>query len=127
VNKDFFLLKIAKYLATISNTLKIFVKAYFLKNQLEILTFGDVTHKLNIPKSHLLYIFKYHASISFSDFKKIVRIQKIIVLIDEDFLKTNTMETLATTTGFSSYTTFFTSFKSIIGLSPQEYLKINRK
>ena len=40
VNKDFFLLKIAKYLAAISNALKIFVKAYFLKNQLEILTFG---------------------------------------------------------------------------------------
>jgi len=92
---------------------------FFTKN----LQIDDVAHKLNIPKSHLLYVFKYHASISFADFKKIVRIQKIIVLIDEDYLKNNNMESLAAATGFSSYSTFFTSFKSITGMSPYDYIK----
>lgn len=36
----------------------------------------DLANKLGIPKSHLLYVFKYHANVSFSDFKKIIRIQK---------------------------------------------------
>jgi AraC-like DNA-binding protein len=77
--------------------------------------------KLNIPKSHVLYIFKYHAAISFADFKKIIRIQKTILLMEEGYLKTNTMESLAIETGFTSYSSYFKSFKSITGLSPHEY------
>lgn len=90
---------------------------FFTKN----LQIEDVAHKLTTPKSHLLYIFKYHAAISFADFKKIIRIQKIILLVEEGYLKNNTMESLAAATGFSSYSSFFKSFKSIAGMSPQEY------
>lgn len=81
----------------------------------------DLALKLNIPKSHLGYIFKYHAAISFADFKNIIRIQKSILLIEEGYLKSNTMESLAVETGFTSYSSFFKSFKSITGLSPYEY------
>lgn len=83
----------------------------------------DLANKLNIPKSHVLYLFKYHAKISFADFKKIIRIQKSIGLIEEGYLDTNTLESLAIITGFTSYSSFFKSFKSIIGVSPQEYLR----
>ena len=82
---------------------------------------ADLARKLIIPKSHVLYIFKYHALISFNDFKKIIRIQKTILLIKEGYLKNNTMESLASQTGFTSYSSFFKSFKSITGMSPQEY------
>jgi AraC-like DNA-binding protein len=81
----------------------------------------DLANKLSIPKSHVLYLFKYHSFISFADFKKIIRIQKSIGLIEEGYLETNTMESLAIMTGFTSYSSFFKSFKSIIGVSPQEY------
>jgi AraC-like DNA-binding protein len=87
----------------------------------ENLDIAHLAQKMMIPKSHALYIFKYHALISFNDFKKIIRIQKTIQLIDEGFLKNSTMESLASQTGFSSYSSFFKSFKSIIGLSPQSY------
>ena len=30
----------------------------------------ELSNKLNIPKSHVYYLFKYHSKISFSDFKK---------------------------------------------------------
>jgi AraC-like DNA-binding protein len=83
----------------------------------------DLALKLIIPKSHVLYIFKYHAAISFADFKKIIRIQKTILLMEEGYLKTNTMDSLALETGFTSYSSFFKSFKSITGLSPYEYCK----
>jgi AraC-like DNA-binding protein len=81
----------------------------------------NLATKLKIPKSHVKYFFKYHATISFSDFKKIIRIQKSLLLIEDGYLKENTLESLAAITGFSSYSPFFKSFKSITGLSPQTY------
>lgn len=78
---------------------------------------------LKIPNSHLHYIFKYHSAISFPEFKKIIRIQRSIILINEGFLKESTFDSLATEIGFSSYSAFFKSFKNIIGKSPQEYCK----
>lgn len=81
----------------------------------------DLSDKLNIPKSHVIYVFKYHAKISFNDFKKIVRIQNAIGLIEKGFLKMNTLEALAIEIGFSSYSAFFKSFKSVTGVSPKEY------
>jgi AraC-like DNA-binding protein len=77
---------------------------------------------LKIPKSHLKFIFKYHSKISFSDFKKIARIQDALVLIDQKFLTTNTFESLSKKVGFTSYNPFFTSFKDVVGKSPQEYI-----
>lgn len=77
---------------------------------------------LNIPKSHLKYLFKYHSKVSFSDFKKITRIQDAILLIDQKFLTTNTLESLSKEVGFTSYNPFFTSFKDVVGKSPQEYI-----
>lgn len=84
---------------------------------------NDLAVKLGIPKSHVIYVFKYHSKISFADFRKIIRIQKTILLIEEGYLKTNTMESLSEITGFISYSNFFKSFKSITGVSPQEYVR----
>ena len=86
----------------------------------------DLSNKLSIPKSHVAFVFKYHAKISFNDFKKIIRIQKGITLIENGFLKNNSMESLAEETGFSSYSAFFKSFKNIIGMSPKEYCNKNK-
>jgi AraC-like DNA-binding protein len=89
-------------------------------------TIEDLCIKLNIPKSHIIYLFKYHSNVNFSDFKKLIRIQKAISLFDENYLACNTMESLALEVGFSSYSPFFKSFKTITGYSPQEYcLKMN--
>jgi AraC-like DNA-binding protein len=87
-------------------------------------TIVDLANKLNIPKSHLFYVFKYHSKLSFTDFKKMIRIQKAIAMIGEGYLKTNTMEALALDVGFYSYSPFFKSFKIITGESPCEYQKI---
>jgi AraC-like DNA-binding protein len=83
----------------------------------------DLARKLNLPKSHISFVFKYHSSISFTEFKKIIRVQKSIELLENGFLKSNTMEYLASSIGFSSYSSFFKSFKNITGYSPQEYCK----
>lgn len=86
----------------------------------------DIAHKLNIPKSHIVYIFKYHSKISFSKYKKVIRIQDAIQFINEDYLKENTLDYLSKKVGFPSYNTFFTSFKEISGNSPLEYCRTNK-
>lgn len=86
------------------------------------LTLNDLATKLNIPKSHLSYIFKYHSTISFSEYKKMIRIQDAIKLIDSGYLKNNTLDSLSKKIGFTSYNPFFTSFKEITGLAPVEYI-----
>lgn len=83
---------------------------------------NDLAIKLNIPNSHLNYLFKYHSKISFSDYKKKVKIDRSIQLIESNYLKTHTLDTLAKEVGFASYNPFFTSFKTITGISPQKYI-----
>jgi AraC-like DNA-binding protein len=83
---------------------------------------SDLSNKLNIPKSHLTYLFKYHSKISFPEYKKIVRIQDGLELIHSSYLTTNTYESLAKEIGFTAYNTFFVSFKDVTGITPQEYL-----
>lgn len=91
------------------------------------ITIADVANKLNAPKSHVFYLFKYHSSISFSEYKKVVRIHDAITLINEDYLADNTLDYLSKKVGFPSYNTFFTSFKEISGVSPYEYCKKDNK
>ena len=55
--------------------------------------------------------------------KKIVRINDSVKLINNGYLKINTAEALSTEVGFSSYHTFYVTFKGIIGVTPQDYVK----
>ena len=82
----------------------------------------DLSLVLNIPISHLKYIFKYHSKLSFSDYKKISRIQNSLELIKNNYLATNTLESLSKEVGFSSYNPFFTCFKDVVGKSPHQYI-----
>jgi len=86
------------------------------------LSINELALKLKMPKSHLSFIFKYHSTISFSDFKKLIRIQDAIALIDEGYLKSNTFDSLSKEVGFSTYNTFFIAFKEVTGKAPQEFV-----
>jgi len=91
------------------------------------ITMVAVANKLNIPKSHMSYLFKYHSTISFSDYKKATRIQDAMQLINDDYLNGTTLDYLSKKVGFPSYNTFFTSFKEISGSSPVEYCQADRR
>jgi AraC-like DNA-binding protein len=82
----------------------------------------DLAQVLNIPISHLKFVFKYHSKLSFSDYKKISRIQNSLKLINNNYLATNTLESLSKEVGFTSYNPFFTCFKDVVGKSPHEYI-----
>lgn len=95
-----------------------FKEEVFLKPNLKITC---VANKLNIPNSHLIYLFKYHSTVSFIDYKKIVRVHHACKLIEKNYLKSNTLNALSKKVGFSSYDPFFRSFKEITGQGPLEY------
>jgi AraC-like DNA-binding protein len=46
----------------------------------------DLSNQLHNPKSHLTFLFKYHSKISFSEYKKIIRIQDGLQLIQSGYL-----------------------------------------
>ncbi|MFG6687788.1 helix-turn-helix domain-containing protein [Mariniflexile sp. HNIBRBA6329] len=86
----------------------------------------DIANKLGVPTSHIVYLFKYHSKISFSEYRMHSRIMDSINLIEQGYLKTNTLESLAYKTGFASYNPFFSAFKKVTNYSPQDYLKTYR-
>jgi AraC-like DNA-binding protein len=109
--------KIEKYIYELDTIL--YNNSYFINPNFSI---QDLAHVLNIPKSHLVFVFKYHSELSFSDYKKISRIQNSIELINNNYLNSNTLDSLAKKVGFSSYNPFFTCFKDVVGISPHEYV-----
>lgn len=109
--------KIEKYIYELDTIL--YNNSYFINPNFSI---QDLAHVLNIPKSHLVFVFKYHSELSFSDYKKISRIQNSIELINNNYLNSNTLDSLAKKIGFTSYNPFFTCFKDVVGISPHEYV-----
>ncbi len=85
------------------------------------ISLSDLAIKLGIPISHLMYLFKYQATISFVEFKRMVQIYDSIGLIKEGYLKSKTLKSLSKKAGFSSYDPFLISFKEITGVVPQQY------
>jgi len=78
-----------------------------------------------IPSSHLIFIFRYHSRESFNDCKKLLRIREAVRMMEDENMQSLTFEAIAQKVGFNSYTTFFNSFRSILGTTPME-LKGNR-
>jgi len=83
---------------------------------------NDLSNDLNIPSSHLSYIFKYHCKISFVEYKNYSKINDSIDLIKKSYLNSRTFDSLAFKVGFKSYNSFFIYFKKQTNLSPKEYL-----
>jgi AraC-like DNA-binding protein len=84
---------------------------------------SDIAESLGVPVSHVVYLFKYHSKISFSEYRMNCRIKDAVILLKDGFLITETLESLAYKTGFSSYNPFFIAFKKITKFSPQGYPK----
>ena len=91
------------------------------------LTVDDIATSIQIPSSHISFVFKYHCKETFSDYKKIVRVHDAIKLIENGYLKTNTVESLAGKVGFITYNTFHVAFKNITGMTTNEYLNRNNE
>jgi AraC-like DNA-binding protein len=86
------------------------------------LSFKDIAGELNIPISHLAYVFKYHCKVSYVEYKNTCKIKDSLVLIEKGYLNNMTLVAIAEKTGFNSYNSFFVAFKKETGLSPKDFM-----
>jgi AraC-like DNA-binding protein len=93
-------------------------KRYFRNHHI---TIKELANEMEVPYTHIIYLFKYHCKLTFTEYKTIKRIEDAKHLISLGFLKHNTLESLATEVGYASYNPFFTSFKKIVGMSPNDF------
>jgi AraC-like DNA-binding protein len=101
-------------------------QSYF-SNFTETPTIEGIAEALNKPQSHIKYFFKYYCNYSFNEYCNILKIKHALLLMEDDYLKNHTIESLSKKCLFNSRITFFHNFKKIIGISPTEYLKTRSK
>jgi len=65
--------------------------------------------------------FFFDTSTNFGFFKKYIRIQRAIGLMEEDYLENQSVESLAKTVGYSSRAPFYIAFEQIMGKSLTDY------
>ncbi len=82
---------------------------------------NDLSKDVLIQSSHLKFIFKYHCTMSFSNYKKHIQINEAVRLLNQNYLVNNTIDSLAFKVGFDSYSPFYTNFKKFTGVNPQDY------
>jgi len=99
-----------------------FSSNYYNKGKVE-LSFDILNQELNIPKSHLDYIFKHYCIYTKGDFLNYCKINYSISLIENNYLTNKTIETLSADCFFNSKTTFYNNFKKFTGFKPLELYK----
>lgn len=87
------------------------------------LTIGHLAVNLNLPLRELSYIINNYYKVKFTDLINTYRINYITNRLDEKFLTTFTIESLALEAGFNSKTSFYRAFKKEYNCTPKEYLE----
>ena len=85
------------------------------------LTVNDVAKEINIPRQHLSEILNVHMKIRFQDLLNKYRVEEFIKYLSKEEYKNYTILAIATEVGFSSKSSFNTTFKKIKGITPSQY------
>jgi AraC-like DNA-binding protein len=92
-----------------------------LEKFVELPSLKELAFQLNCPQSHLKYVFKYHSYCSYSEYQTILKVKYALKLIKSGYLDIHTIDSLAVSCLFSQRSTFYYSFKKLIGYTPTEY------
>ena len=88
----------------------------------EKFNYGVICDKLNVPLNKAKLIFKYHTLLSLTEFINTLKIFNALILIDEGYLNSFTIESLGKKVGFNSRITFHNNFNKYMGLSVSNYI-----
>ena len=88
----------------------------------ESFNIDDIAEKLDIPKHHVYYCFNNFFDKKFTKLRTELRVKYAKDLLLTDEINISSLEGIWTKSGFSSKTSFFTSFKEETGFTPKEYL-----
>ena len=101
------------------------IKSYFKTNKpylIKGLNISQVAVEINIPAKLMSFIINQHFEMRFNDFTNKYRVAYIKEKINEKYLDSYTLNSLASEAGFSNLTTFIAAFKKIENCTPSEYL-----
>ena len=84
---------------------------------------SQMSFDLKIPERFLSNFFNKELEITFSDWRKNLRIDHVCKLIEEGEAKNLTIEAIATNAGFASRSKFIDAFKERKGVTPSAFIK----
>jgi len=87
------------------------------------LTVNDVAKRMNIPRQHLSEILNVHLKTGFQDFLNQYRVDAFVDCLKSDAYENYTIMGIAQEVGFSSKSSFNTTFKKLRGMTPSQYKK----
>ncbi len=87
------------------------------------LTVNDVANQLNIPRQHLSEILNVHMKTGFQDLLNQYRVEEFIRCLKNKTYNNYTLLGIANEVGFSSKSSFNTTFKKLKGMTPSQYKK----
>jgi AraC-like DNA-binding protein len=94
-------------------------KPYLKKN----FTLTELSSALGVPQHHISYCFSDFMDISFTKLRSSKRIEYSKELLISGITKKYSIDKVAELSGFSSRSSFFTTFKEYTGLTPTEFIK----
>lgn len=91
------------------------------------LTASNLSKELDIPRSHVEFVFKYYCHYSVNDFCNLAKINYAVSLINDGYLEKYTVASLGEKCLFNSRFTFSKNFKKFIGVSVSDYATDNTR
>ena len=85
----------------------------------------DLSNDLKIPQHHLRYLFKYHNTSGFVDFRNYNRTLDMLDEIKEKGFQNQTLESYSSNFGFGSHSAMLRSFKKFHGGTPHDIIYKN--
>ncbi len=83
----------------------------------------ELASALQVPQHHISYCFSDFLETSFTKLRAAKRIEYAQTLLKDGITKDFTMDKVAELAGFSSRSTFFSTFKEFTGMTPTEYME----
>ena len=87
----------------------------------------DLAAALNCPQHHISYCFSDFLEISFTKLRASRRVEHAKSLLLKGVTKKYSMEKVAAMSGFSSRSSFFSTFKEYTGLTPSEFIEVSNE
>lgn len=93
----------------------------YLKPNFSIAT---IALKMKVPKNHVSYCINSIYKTKFSKMKTKLRVEQTKIFLQESVHTNITIDGIAQLAGFNSRSNFYMAFKSELGITPSEYLRI---
>jgi AraC-like DNA-binding protein len=88
-------------------------------------TLTGLAAALHSPQHHISYCFSDFLETSFTKLRSLKRIEYAQNILKERNTKELSINQIAEMSGFSSRSTFFSTFKELTGMTPTEFMQIN--